>query len=341
MDDAKNSSVGVFSIVVDGVSKTYGDFRALKAINFRIRPGEIVGFLGPNGAGKSTTMKILTCFMAATQGRASVAGFDVHTQSQQVRRRVGYLPENVPLYDEMLVFDYLKFIAEIRQIPRPDRRKRIDEAVERTGLGSMVHREIRELSKGYRQRVGLAQAIIHQPDVLILDEPTTGLDPNQIIEIRDVIKEIGREKTIVFSTHIMQEVTAVCDRIIIIHQGEIVADGTLRDLEDAVAQTEPGLLVEFAREHPASAGAPADPQALRAHLAELPGVHRVKEVAGALDNLSFRLLTAQPDRVRTALFQAEVAQPRGLLSLTRAEPTLEEIFRVYTAGATEESAPLG
>lgn len=334
MDDANNASKGAFSIVVDGVTKTYGDFKALKSINFRIRPGEIVGFLGPNGAGKSTTMKILTCFMAATKGRASVAGFDVHSQSQQVRRRVGYLPENVPLYDEMLVFDYLKFIAEVRQIPATERRKRLDEAVERTGLGAMVHREIRELSKGYRQRVGLAQAIIHQPDVLILDEPTTGLDPNQIIEIRDVIKEIGREKTIVFSTHIMQEVTAVCDRIIIIHQGEIVADGALSDLEDAVAQTEPGLLVEFAR-----ASALPDAGTLRTHLADLPGVDQVREVANSLDNLSFRLLTARPDQVRTALFQAEVAQPRGLLSLTRAQPTLEEIFRIYTAGATEESAP--
>lgn len=262
MSDAQISSSTQHSILVEDVTKTYGDFTALNRISFKVRPGEIVGFLGPNGAGKSTTMKILTCFMAASEGRAAVAGFDVHTQSKQVRSRVGYLPENVPLYQDMIVYDYLNFIAEMRDVARRERRKRLDEAVERTGLGGVIHRDIHELSRGYRQRVGLAQAIIHRPDVLILDEPTTGLDPNQIVEIRDVIKELGRQSTIIFSTHILQEVTAVCDRIIILNQGEIAADGTLAELAAAVESSQP-------------------------------------------------------------------------------EPTLEDIFRVYTAGATEESRPSG
>ena len=223
-----------YSIVVDRLTKTYGDFLALDDISFEVQPGEIVGFLGPNGAGKSTTMKILTCFMAATEGTARVAGFDVHRDSAEVRKRVGYLPENVPLYDEMLVYDYLKFISEVRGVAQSEREARIDEVVERTGLEAVIHREISELSKGYRQRVGLAQAIIHHPDVLILDEPTTGLDPNQIIEIRDVIKEIGEEKTVIFSTHILQEIAAVCDRIVIINRGKLVADGTLEHLQQKV-----------------------------------------------------------------------------------------------------------
>jgi ABC-2 type transport system ATP-binding protein len=223
-----------YSIVVDGLTKTYGDFKALDRVSFEVQPGEIVGFLGPNGAGKSTTMKILTCFMAATEGTAKVAGYDVHAESAEVRKRVGYLPENVPLYDEMLVWDYLKFIAEVRGVAKPAREERIEEVIERTGLHNVVHKEISELSKGYRQRVGLAQAIIHKPEVLILDEPTTGLDPNQIIEIRDVISEIGEEKTVIFSTHILQEIAAVCDRIVIINRGRLVADGTLDALQDAV-----------------------------------------------------------------------------------------------------------
>jgi ABC-2 type transport system ATP-binding protein len=233
MSTDDTSQPSTYSILVEGLTKSYGKFTALDSASFAVQPGEIVGFLGPNGAGKSTTMKILTCFMAATKGTAKVAGFDVHADSAEVRKRVGYLPENVPLYDEMLVWDYLAFIAEVRRVPRAEREARIDEVIERTGLSDVVHREISELSKGYRQRVGLAQAIIHKPDVLILDEPTTGLDPNQIIEIRDVIKEIGQEKTVIFSTHILQEIAAVCDRIVIINRAKIVADGTLPELEQA------------------------------------------------------------------------------------------------------------
>lgn len=221
-------------ITVQNLSKSYGSAPALHGISFAIKPGEIVGFLGPNGAGKTTTMKILTCLLDASDGQATVAGFDVRTHPAEVRKRIGYLPENIPLYDEMILYDYLHFIAEIRGVPRSKRKERITSVALQTGLDQVLARVIGELSKGYRQRIGLAQAIIHAPDVLILDEPTTGLDPNQLREIRDVIKEIGREKTVIFSTHILQEVTAVCDRIVIIAQGRVVADGTLDELSAQV-----------------------------------------------------------------------------------------------------------
>ncbi len=221
-------------INVQNLSKNYGDTPALHGINFSIQPGEIVGFLGPNGAGKTTTMKILTCLLDASQGQVTVAGFDVRTHPAEVRKRIGYLPENIPLYDEMILYDYLYFIAEIRGVPRAKRKERIASVALQTGLEKVLARVIGELSKGFRQRIGLAQAIIHEPDVLVLDEPTTGLDPNQLREIRDVIKAIGREKTVIFSTHILQEVTAVCDRIVIIAQGRVVADGTLDELSALV-----------------------------------------------------------------------------------------------------------
>ena len=223
---------GQETIVVEGITRRYGAIEALRGVNFCVRRGEVVGFLGPNGAGKTTTMKILTGYLAATSGRATVAGFDVHDQSMEVRRRVGYLPENVPLYEEMLVTDYLHFVSKIREVPRKDRAQRVDEVAAQVGIAHMISRPIRELSKGYRQRVGLAQAIIHRPEVIILDEPTGGLDPNQLVEIREVISEIGREKTVLLSTHILQEVSAVCDRIIIIDRGVVVAQGTVGELRE-------------------------------------------------------------------------------------------------------------
>jgi ABC-2 type transport system ATP-binding protein len=316
------------SIVVDDVVKAYGDFRALNGINFEVQPGEIVGFLGPNGAGKTTTMKILTSYMAATEGTAEVAGFDVHASPDEVRKRTGYLPENVPLYEGMLVYDYLKFIAEVRGVEPGRRDDRIRRVVELTGLEAVIHRAIRELSKGYRQRVGLAQSIIHEPEVIILDEPTTGLDPNQIVEIRDVITGIGQEKTIILSTHILQEVSAVCDRVIIISEGDIVADDDLEALEDAVAQAEPGLRVSF--------GPEAHPQELKEMLATLEGVDRVTEEPGRRGTHVFRVETDDEEAVRRSLFQTEAEQDHGMESLSRAQPSLEEIFRVYTEGSTEE-----
>jgi ABC-2 type transport system ATP-binding protein len=212
------------SIRVNGLTKIYGQQKAIDGITFTAKPG-VLGFLGPNGAGKSTTMKILTCFIPQTGGEAQVCGFDVRAQSLEVRRQIGYLPESNPLYTDMYVKESLAFIAGIHQLHEPA--KRIADIIELTGLGPEQHKKIGQLSKGYRQRVGLAQAILHDPQVLILDEPTSGLDPNQLIGIRQLILDLGKTKTIILSTHIMQEVEAVCNQVIIINKGKIVADDTL------------------------------------------------------------------------------------------------------------------
>jgi ABC-2 type transport system ATP-binding protein len=214
------------SISVHNVTKLYGSQKALDDVSFQVNPGEIVGLLGPNGAGKSTLMKIITCFIPPTSGEVSVCGHDIFEESIKVRKKVGYLPEHNPLYLEMYVKEFLSFIAGIHGI-QPSR---VKEMVELTGLAPEQNKKIGALSKGYRQRVGLAQALLHDPEVLILDEPTSGLDPNQILEIRKLIKSIGAEKTVMLSTHILQEVEAICDRAVIIHQGRIVADDTIAHL---------------------------------------------------------------------------------------------------------------
>jgi ABC-2 type transport system ATP-binding protein len=218
------------SISVESLTKVYGKQKAVDSISFSAQPG-VLGFLGPNGAGKSTTMKILTGFIPQTSGRALVCGFDVQTQPLEVKRSIGYLPESNPLYQEMYVRESLAFIADIHKVP--DAEQRIEEVIEITGLTPEKHKKIGQLSKGYRQRVGLAQAIIHDPQVLILDEPTSGLDPNQLIGIRQLIRDLGKTKTIVLSTHIMQEVEAVCDHVVIINKGNIVANDTLDGLRKA------------------------------------------------------------------------------------------------------------
>ena len=218
------------SIVVNSITKEYGRQIAVDHISFNANPGNILGFLGPNGAGKSTTMKILTCYIPQTSGQASVCGFDVTENPMEVRRNIGYLPEHNPLYLDLYVREALGFIADVHQIRQP--RKRIEEVIELTGLGEEQHKKIGALSKGFRQRVGLAQAIIHNPPVLILDEPTTGLDPIQIIGIRNLIQELGKTKTVIFSTHIMQEVEAICKQVIIINKGKIVADDAIEALKN-------------------------------------------------------------------------------------------------------------
>lgn len=219
------------SIKVQNLSKVYGTQRAVDNISFEVSKGEIIGFLGPNGAGKSTTMKILTGYIPATEGTAEVNGFDVQTSPMQVKSNIGYLPEHNPLYLDMYVKEFLDFAGSLYGLKGRALQLKIDETIERVGLGLEKHKKIGQLSKGYRQRVGLAQALIHNPDVLILDEPTTGLDPNQLVEIRDLIKNVGKDKTVIFSTHIMQEVEAICDRVVIINRGKIVADSTLSDLK--------------------------------------------------------------------------------------------------------------
>jgi len=217
-------------IEIKNLTKKFGSETVLNNISFEVKRGEILGFLGPNGAGKTTTMKIITSFWSATSGQVKIDGLDGEKDSLSIKKKIGYLPETVPLYDDMRVYEYMKFIAEIRGIPKSEIKKRIKKVSEECGIRKVIRKPIEELSKGYRQRIGLAQAIMHEPDILILDEPTTGLDPNQIAEIRDLIKKIGKEKTIIFSTHILSEVSAVCDRVIIINEGKIVGEGSPQEL---------------------------------------------------------------------------------------------------------------
>ncbi len=219
------------SIKIQNLSKVYGTQRAVDDISFEVTKGEIVGFLGPNGAGKSTIMKILTGYVPATDGSAEINGFDVKISPMQVKSSIGYLPEHNPLYLDMYVREFLEFTGSLYGLKGKTLQIKVAETIEMVGLGLEKHKKIGQLSKGYRQRVGLAQALIHNPDVLILDEPTTGLDPNQLVEIRDLIKSVGKNKTVIFSTHIMQEVEAICDRVVIINRGKIVANGTLSELK--------------------------------------------------------------------------------------------------------------
>ena len=230
------------SIIIQNVTKQYDNQLALNDVSLTIGKGEIVGLLGPNGAGKSTLMKIITCFIPPTKGTVSVEGFDIWEQSMEVRKRVGYLPEHNPLYLDMYVKEYLEFVASIHHITGMEANKRINEMIDMTGLGVEKHKKIGALSKGYRQRVGLAQAMIHNPSVLILDEPTSGLDPNQLIDIRRLIKDLGNEKTVLLSTHIMQEVEALCDKVIIINKGVVVAND---NIENLTKESDNVLVVEF------------------------------------------------------------------------------------------------
>ncbi|MCF6238475.1 MAG: ATP-binding cassette domain-containing protein, partial [Candidatus Marinimicrobia bacterium] len=222
-------------IDVRGVTKTYGTVDAVKDVSFTVEQGEILGFLGPNGAGKTTTMKMITCYMPPTSGSITVDGLDVVADSMGVRQKIGYLPESTPLYEEMGVRDYLNFIADVRKIKGSTRTQAMERVIQVCGLRQVIYKDIHELSKGFRQRVGLAQAIIHDPEILVLDEPTTGLDPNQINEIRNLIRELGESKTVIFSTHIMQEVQATSDRVLIIDQGKIAAYGTAEELKASIA----------------------------------------------------------------------------------------------------------
>lgn len=296
------------SIEVNSVSKTYGEQRALNSISFTIQRGEIVGFLGPNGAGKSTLMKILTTYLSASEGTAVVSGFSVTDNAKDVQKSVGYLPENNPLYLDMYVREYLLFNASIHKSPKA----RIEEVITQTGLTPEAHKKIGQLSKGYRQRVGLANALLHNPEVLILDEPTTGLDPNQLVEIRQLIKNAGKDKTIFLSTHIMQEVEAICDRVIIINKGEIVADKKIKDLKDSQVQI---VEVEF------------DYRVEEVALQQLPKIKHVQNTFDFIYELTF---DTEKD-MRPAVF--DFAHDNGLkiLQLNQKNKNLEEMFRELTA----------
>jgi ABC-2 type transport system ATP-binding protein len=296
------------SIEVENLSKVYGAQKALNTISFKIKKGEIVGFLGPNGAGKSTMMKILTTYIDASEGSAKVNGCDVKNDPFNVQKQVGYLPEHNPLYLEMYVREYLTFNAGIYKIDK----SRIEEVIELTGLKEEAHKKIEQLSKGYRQRVGLANALLHNPDVLILDEPTTGLDPNQLVDIRHLIKSLGKEKTVFLSTHIMQEVEAVCDRVIIINKGKIVADKKLKDLKSNQAQI---IEVEF------------DYRVEDVLLNRLKHVSSVKNTHDFIYELTF----STKDDMRSTVF--DFAHDNGLkiLQLNQKNMNLESLFRELTS----------
>jgi ABC-2 type transport system ATP-binding protein len=315
-------------IEVEGLTKNYGYTRAVDKVSFSVRRGEVLGFLGPNGAGKSTTMKILTCYLAPTAGRAMVAGHDVFDDSLEVRKRVGYLPEDTPIYRDMTVVEFLQFAAEMRGMDRDKADGRIKEIGKRCGLGDVAGKLVGELSKGFRQRVGLAQAILHDPDIVILDEPTSGLDPNQIVEIRSLIKEIGREKTVILSTHILPEVQATCSRVVIISGGKLVADGT----PDALRARERGGRYRVVVE---SNGVPKD--AIRDRLAALSGVTRCEVIAGEDGSHAFAIDAGSSSDLRKPIFRAAVDNRWTLLELAREAASLEDVFRNLTTGEEVKS----
>jgi ABC-2 type transport system ATP-binding protein len=295
------------SIVVNHLSKFYTNQKALDSLSFSIEKGEVVGFLGPNGAGKSTLMKLLTGYLQASEGTAKINGLDCSQQRVLVQKNIGYLPEHNPLYKEMYVREYLQFIAEIHKVPK----REITATLQKTGLLSEAHKKIQQLSKGYQQRVGIAAAILHQPDVLILDEPTTGLDPNQLVDIRTLIKEIGKEKTVLFSTHILQEVEAVCNRVLVLHKGKLVADRQLKSLKEGQAQI---IEVTF------------DFQLEKRFFKELSSLKDAVNIGGTSWELTFE---TQEDQ-RSEVFDFALKKGLKLLSLTTKNKSLDALFQELT-----------
>jgi ABC-2 type transport system ATP-binding protein len=307
------------SILVENLTKQYGPQKAVDDISFQVNTGEILGFLGPNGAGKTTTMKIVTCFMAPSSGDVRVNDFSIHDHPEEIKKKIGYLPENNPLYYDMPVMEYLGFVGELQGIDKSKIQNKIEEMVHVCGLNVEKHKKIGELSKGYRQRVGLAQAMIHDPEILILDEPTTGLDPNQIIEIRKLIRHLGKEKTVILSTHILPEVEATCDRILIINKGKIVADGTPETLRKQ-AQGNEVLRIQIADSN--------NRDNVISSLQSLETVNMVDPVLNSND--AFIVQSKEGASSRRALFNLCVKQKWVLTEMTPIETKLEDIFRELT-----------
>lgn len=299
------------SISVSNLTKIYGSQKAVDNISFAVGDNEIVGFLGPNGAGKSTTMKIITGYLGADSGSATVNAINVNTDPLEAKKQIGYLPEGNPLYYEMYVREYLEFIAGIHEL-KSGVKKRIEEVIDLTGLRLESNKKTGQLSKGYKQRVGLAGALIHDPGVLILDEPTTGLDPNQIVEIRQLIKELGKNKTVLFSSHILQEVESICDRIVIINKGKIVADDTLKNLQ-SFNKSAHVVLVEF--------GKKTDIDLLK----NIDGVEKLEE-----NGNQYQLQTSDPEKVKKLLLEFSLGNNLDILSLQTKNKSLEEVFRNLT-----------
>jgi ABC-2 type transport system ATP-binding protein len=311
-------------IKVENLAKRYAGVTALNGLSFEVQRGEIVGFLGPNGAGKSTTMRILTGFIPASAGRVQVAGFDVFAESLEVRRRVGYMPENNPLYVDMRVREYLKFRAKLKGLPRAERRERLDEVLQLTGITDVSHRIIGQLSKGYRQRVGLADALLAEPDLLILDEPTIGLDPVQIRQVRQLIKDLGRQHTILLSTHILPEVEMTCNRVIIIHRGRILASDTPENL---MRTLHAGGLIRAEVRGPASE--------VQAKMRGLDGVADVRCTVGDDSYVNVEIEPKAGADPREKLYQAVAASGWTLRELSRSRTTLEDIFVQITRDEDE------
>ena len=300
------------SVSVSNLIKAFGNQKAVNGISFTANPGEVLGFLGPNGAGKTTTMKIISAFIPQTSGEVSVCGHDVAEEPLEVRRHIGYLPEHNPLYKEMYVKEYLRFVAGLHKVSKPQ--QVVKEMIEWTGLGREQHKLIGTLSKGYRQRVGLAQAMLHNPDVLILDEPTSGLDPNQLVEIRSLIKKLGEEKTVIFSTHIMQEVQALCDRVVIINKGSIVADDPIENLQKRVSG-ETIITVEFLQE------------VAKEKLEKIPHLTGLSQ----LEKHIWQLKTSSEVDIRAQVFNFAVDNKFTILEMKKEIFSVEDVFQRLTA----------
>jgi ABC-2 type transport system ATP-binding protein len=317
MNGTKNSVM----MEVRQLNKRFGDVHAVRDLTFQVRKGEVFGFLGPNGAGKTTTMRIVTCYIPASSGTIQVGGLDTVQSSLEVRKKIGYLPENNPLYNDMMVDEYLAFAGELRAMKGAKLSSRINEMVQVCGLTNMARRQIGKLSKGYRQRVGLAQAMLHDPDLLILDEPTSGLDPNQIIEIRQLIKKIGQEKTVIYCSHILSEVSATCSRILIINNGQLVATGTADELTSGAGQS--GQYTLRLR---------GDKSDIETKICGVTGVTnaRVAESQGEWHRL--RVATDDKEDIGEGLFRCVVENGWGLAELRRERASLEEVFTQLTRG---------
>lgn len=305
-------------VVVDNLTKTYGTQKAVDHLSFKVKTGEVLGFLGPNGAGKTTTMKAITSFLIPDEGSIRVGDFSVDEQAEEVKKHIGYLPESNPLYEEMPIIDYLKFVAKVEGIPAGQMEEKIREVIRVCGIQKEKHKKISELSKGYKQRVGLAQALIHDPEVLILDEPTTGLDPNQIVEIRELIKKIGREKTVILSSHILAEVEATCDRILIINKGKIVAEGTTEELRKK-SQAHEILKVTI------------EEGDINDIFNALQAVEEIESVDFIdRENAEFEVQSRTDFSARRAIFNLCVEKHWILTQLTPIETKLEDVFRQLT-----------
>ena len=303
-------------IKVEGLTKYYGDFLAVDGISFEVNKGEIVGLLGPNGAGKTTTLRILTGYLLPSSGNVKIKDYDIYKDLREIKRIIGYLPEATPLYNEMIVYDYLWFVADSKEIEESERLSELKNVAEICQIKNVMHKPVNELSKGYKQRVGLAAALLGDPDILILDEPTSGLDPDQIVEIREIIKEIGKEKTVLFSTHILSEAEATCDRLVIIHKGKIVADGKTEELKKGGDQFIVNIEIENTDEQTA--------------LSELKKVEGVENIQLKGKNGSLKLELSGKTDFRRNLFSQIKSKDWVLLEMARASETLEEIFKKLT-----------